>query len=233
MYECCEVVVKAGGAQGRHSLTISEALARETADWRFEDLPPAVVHEAKRRVVDTLACGVGGYDTPSSVTLRQLVAEIGGPSQATVIGSGLKTSVVNAALANGVMVRSTEAMDRGLTSRDALTQHAHPSEVIPGILAVAELSHRSGKDTITAIALGYQLLNRLSEAMGGARETSRLGWKPEIRAGLVVPLVAGKLLGLDERQLANAVGISGCYMGALEVVDHPSEQRTTGRNLKF
>ena len=51
--------------------TVSRLLARETIEWQFEQLPPEVVHEAKRRVIDMLACVLGGYDSPPSVAIQK------------------------------------------------------------------------------------------------------------------------------------------------------------------
>src|SRR6266545_1362560 len=214
-------------------MTISEQLSRETRELTFDTLPDVVVHESKRRLLDTLACGIAGFDSPPSRALQALFEETGGPAEATLYGSGFRTSAMNAALANGVMVRFSEAMDLSLESANGVTFHGHPGEVIPSILAVGERQHSSGKDIITAIVLGYQLLNRLSYAMAGGRAIEHNGWKNEIRAGLIVPLVVGKLMGLTEQQLVNAVGISGCFSSGLGLLDHGSEEVTMSRDLRF
>lgn len=215
-------------------MTVSEELAHEALELTFRQLPAEVVHEAKRRVMDTLACAIGGFDSPPSLVLQDLVKDLGGPAEATIHGSGLRTSCMNAALVNGVMVRFTEAMDRSIEGRHGVTQHGHPCEVIPSIIAVAERQHSTGKEVITAIVLGYQLMNRLSYAAGGANAIEKHGWKNEIRAGVIVPLVVGTLMDLTHEQMVNAVGIAGCYTGAgLGVVHHELEKATMARNLRF
>lgn len=214
-------------------LTVSQKLAQETLEWAFEGLPSEVVHEAKRRVVDMLACVVGGHDSPPSRAIQKTIEQLGGPPEATVCGSARRTSAMNAALANGVMLRFTEAMDRSVEGPDGKTSHGHPGEVIPCILAVGERQRSSGRDVITAIVLGYQLMNRLSYAMGGTVAISRFGWKHEIRAGVILPLVVGKLLGLSESQLVNAVGISGSYTGELGILDHGQEVVPMARDLRI
>jgi len=214
-------------------VTISEQLAREARELTFAHLPDIVVHESKRRVLDTLACAIGGFDSRPSVILQGLIQDLGGRAESTVYGSLYRTSCMNAALVNGVMVRFTEAMDRAIEGRDGRNQHGHPGEVIPGVIAVGEREHSSGKDVITGIVLGYQLLNRLSYAAGGARSIELEGMKHEIRANMIFPLVAGKLMGLTEQQLVNAVGISGCYAGELSLLDHGLEEITMARNLRF
>lgn len=215
-------------------MTISHQLARETLDLTFDHLPAAIVHEAKRRVLDTLACALGGYDSPPSRMLQRLIEALGGPAESTVYVSGLRTSCMNAALVNGAMVRFTEAMDMSIDGTHGTTRLGHPAEIIPSILAVAERQHSTGKDTIAAVVLGYQLLDRISLAAGGSRAIVSHGWKQEIRAAPIVPLVVGKLMGLTEQQLVNAVGISGSYpAGPLGLLDHGSEEGTMARNLRF
>ena len=211
--------------------TISERLAQEARALSFEQLPAPVIHEAKRRVMDIMACAVGGFDSRPSRVMQEVAKELGGSAESTIVGSGFKTSCLNAALANGVMVRFTEAMDRGLTGPGGV-QQSHPGEIIPAVLAVGERQHSSGRDVITAIVLGYEL-NRVSDAMGGGWHTQTWGWKPEIRAGLIVPLVIGRLLGLDETQMVNAVGVAASFLGELGIMDHAIEGRTMARNLRF
>src|SRR5262249_34717790 len=221
--------VSAGGAGGRP--TITQLLAREALALTFDELPAPLVHETKRPVMDIMACAVGGSDSPPSRAVRDLVADLGGPPEATIVGTGQRTSCMNAALVNGTMVRFTEAMDRGLSGPGGV-QQSHPGEIIPVVLALAERQRSSGKDAISAIVLGYQLSNRVSDAMGGGYQTQEWGWKPEIRASLVVPLVAGRLLGLDEAQMVSAVGISASYLGELGIMDHAKEGRTMARNMR-
>jgi 2-methylcitrate dehydratase len=222
----------APGAENSGGLTVSQELARETDEWSYEQLPAEVVHEAKRRVIDMLACVIGGFDSPPSLAIQRLVRHLGGPMESTICGSGVRTSAMNAALANGVMLRFTEAMDRSIEGRDGVTSHGHPGEVIPCILAVGERQHSTGQEVIAAIVLGYQLMNRLSYAMGGTVAVSRFGWKHEIRAGVILPLVVGKLLGLTQEQMVSAVGISGSFTGELGILDHGSEVVPMARDLR-
>jgi 2-methylcitrate dehydratase len=77
----------------------------------FQDLPPDVVHQTKRVVLDTLGCAIGGYASEASRVIQELIKELGHPEEATVFGSGMKTSCLNAVLANGAMVRYLDYND--------------------------------------------------------------------------------------------------------------------------
>ncbi|MBI2987666.1 MAG: MmgE/PrpD family protein [Deltaproteobacteria bacterium] len=124
--------------------TIAEQLAAEAKGLTFRELPPEVVHEVKRLVLDTLGVGFGGYLSEPSQIIQSMIKEMSGPAESTVFGSGLKTSCLYATLANGAMVRYLDYMDRGFLTREASSSMGHPSESIPPILAVGERQHSTG-----------------------------------------------------------------------------------------
>jgi 2-methylcitrate dehydratase len=210
-------------------MSVSEKLAKYALELNFDDLPNEVVHQTKRLLIDTLGCAVGGYSGDASQILQQVVKELDGPPESTVIGSGIRTSCLNATLANGAMVRYLDYND---TPRLQTTMMGHSSEVIPATLAVGEREHSSGKEVITAIVLGYELCKRFVDGIIGPTLEER-GWNVDTRGAYVMPLVVGKLLGLNETQLVNAVGLSGCHNQILEVVDATGEEFTMAKNLRF
>lgn len=108
----------------------SYQLARYATTLSYESLPPAVVHQAKRCVLDALGCAVGGYDAPGRPICEAMIKELGGVEEATVFGSGLRTSAPNATIVNSFLVRFLDANDLG--------GGGHNSDAIPAILAVCE-----------------------------------------------------------------------------------------------
>src|SRR5262245_4901118 len=165
--------------------TIAEQLASEARELTFPELPPEVVHQVKRLVLDTIGVGFSGYLSESSQIIQSLIREMNGPAESTVFGSGLRTSCLYATLANGAMVRYLEWLDRARIIKEASTIHGHPSESIPPILAVGERQHSTGREVITVIVSAYELLARFSDSINsveGSRTLNRLGWKHEIRA---------------------------------------------------
>jgi 2-methylcitrate dehydratase PrpD len=133
-------------------MTIAEQLAAEAKELTFRELPPEVVHQAKRCVLDTVGIGLGGYLSEPSQIIQSLIKEMNGPAESTVFGSGLKTSCLYATLANGAMVRYTEFMDSCRLTKEGHKSVGHQSECIPPILAVGERQHSAGQEVITAIA---------------------------------------------------------------------------------
>ena len=176
-------------------------LASYAEAMNFERLPPEVVAAAKRLLIDTLACAFGAVGAePARIADKTFRAAYGGPSVATVIGQKGLSSVEGATLVNGVMVRYLD-----LNDIYAGGDPAHPSECIPAAIACCEEAGRSGRDLITAIAIGYETQLALVDAVG----FSSRGFHSVSCAGFVTPLIAGKVWGMTPAQMAHAMGISG------------------------
>ncbi|MFH1123072.1 MAG: MmgE/PrpD family protein, partial [Pseudomonadota bacterium] len=137
---------------------VARELAKKVLDLSFSDIPSDVVHQTRRLALDTLGCAIGGYGSDASRILQSYARETGHPGESTVFGSGIRTSCLNAALANGAMVRYLDYNDTAfiLEGENYRTGY-HPSEVIPPVLALSEKHHLCGKEVITAINLGYDL----------------------------------------------------------------------------
>jgi len=214
-------------------MSVARELAKYTASFTFDDLPPDVIHQTKRVVLDTLGCAIGGYDSEARQAIEEYIKESGHPGEATVFGSGLRTSCLNAALANGAMVRYLDYNDTAfILQGETYRTGYHPSEVIPPILALGERQHLSGKEVIVAIVAGYDLSLCFLEAVTGPGMEKR-GWNGDTRGAYIVPLVAGKILGLTEEQMENAVGISGSCHAVLGILDTPAEEYTMTKNIRF
>jgi len=216
-------------------MTIAEQLAHEAKEVTFRELPPEVVHEVKRQVLDTLGISFGGYLSEPSQILQSMIKEMNGPAESTVFGSGLKTSCLYATLANGAMARYLDYMNRCFLTKEALINMGHHGECIPSILAVAERQHSTGQEAITAVALAYELLNKVSDSLGGNYKILGVrGWTPEtLRSPCIMALIAGRLLGLTEEQMANALAVAGSFNLELGILFSPNEQVTMARNLRF
>ena len=212
---------------------IALELAKNVKSVTFQDLPQDIVHQTKRLVLDTLGCAIGGYASEASRVIQEVVKELGHPEEATVFGSGLGTSCLNAALANGAMVRYLDYNDTAfILQGETYRTGYHPSEVIPPILALGERQHLSGEDVITTINLGYDLSLAFLEGVVGPGMEKR-GWNGDTRGAFIMPLVAGKILGLTEEQMQNAVGISGSCHAVFGILDTPAEEYTMTKNIRF
>src|SRR5579884_3757315 len=95
--------------------SLAERLSAYAAGLQFEDLPPEAVHEAKRRLLDTLGCAMGAYTSEPAAIARKLAATVSSTFPATVIGTEQQTSPEMAAFANGVLFRYLDYNDTYLS----------------------------------------------------------------------------------------------------------------------
>src|SRR5713101_463029 len=179
--------------------TIVESLTDYAASLRFEDLPPDVIHQAKRLLVDTLGCAIGGFDGEPSVVARALAESVSSRQPATVLGTGRETSPDLATFANGVMIRYLDFND-GYTSKES----GHPSDAIAAVLSPAEVTHGDGKSVITATVLAYEVFCRLCDAVSvRAHGFDHVTW------GVIAStLGAAKAMGLSRDQMVQALNLS-------------------------
>jgi len=219
--------------QEEDSKWISPTARRFHRQCHISRLPADVIHQSKRVLLDTLGCAIGGYESEAREALEAYVRECGHPAEATLFGSGLWTSSLNAAFVNGAMVRYLDYNDTAfILQGETYRTGYHPSEVIPMILALGERQHASGKDVIAAIVAGYDLSLTFLEAVTGPGMEKK-GWNGDTRAAYIMPLLAGKLLGLSESQMENAVGICGSCHAVLGILDTPAEEYTMTKNIRF
>ncbi len=185
-------------------ISLSRQIARFAVGLKYEDLPEDVVLEVKRYLYDSIGCAYGASHTKDVNIVRDIYLETGGAEEATVLGFGDKMPAVNATLVNSLMIRALDFNDIYWKE-----DPSHPSDIIPAALAVGEKVNASMKDVIVAIVLAYEFEQRLCEfAVPGVRERK---WHHATLTQFVSPIVAGKMLGLTEDQMVNAIGINGAH----------------------
>ncbi|MCF8043634.1 MAG: MmgE/PrpD family protein [Desulfarculaceae bacterium] len=178
-------------------------LARHFSDTNFECIPGELVPSLKLRLLDTLGCMLAGSGAPGCPELVGLCRTWSGAPQSRVIGQGQRLPAPLAALANGAMARAVDFDD----VFEPGTLHVSAS-LLPAALAVAEAQGGvSGESFLTALALGSDLICRLSLAIllppGISGMNSSFQCAYFAAAG-----VAGKLMGLDRDGLQNALGLA-------------------------
>ena len=182
---------------------ITLQLARHAASLRYEALPPALVELTKECVLDTLGVSIGASTlAPEAGILADYVREQGGRPEATLLGFGGKAPAPLAAFLNGSLGHMLDYDDMG--------ESGHPGIVtIPVALAVAEkLGGVSGREFIAAVAAGMDVMTRMSRAIDVPDWTITEGWFATQLIGFVAgAATAGRLLGLDEEKMENALGI--------------------------
>lgn len=187
--------------------TLAEQLAEYSLTLKFEDLPTAVVHEVKRRVIDSFACALGAWDAEPCAAARRVASRFSTTSAgATMFGTRHRVSEDWAAFVNGCLVRYLDYNDTYLSK-----EPAHPSDNISAALAVAESEGVNGRELITAIALAYEVQCRFCDATS----IRARGWDHVTYGAFSSALAAARLMRLDERHTRHAINIAGVASAAL------------------
>jgi 2-methylcitrate dehydratase PrpD len=172
-------------------------------------LPPAVVDAANRSITDWLGTAIRGSIEPLADAVAAVIALTGGEPQATVVGRGRRTSALLAALANGAQCHALDFDDTHLPA----VLHGSAA-VAPVVFALAEWRHASGAEALAAFIAGFEVETRIGRVIG-KRLTER-GWHVTGTVGTFgAAAAAGRMLGLDARQLAHALGIAGTQAAGL------------------
>lgn len=182
-------------SQGQY---LAERLAQYANRLRYEDLPAEVVHEVKRRFVDSFATAVGAWHGEAARIARRCALRVQSLPPATLLGGG-KSSVEWATFVNGLLVRYLDFNDTYLS-----LEPAHPSDNLSAIWAVGELAGASGRELITATVLAYEIQCRLCDAASLRRH----GFDHVVYGAISSCLAACQLLRLEPRRIVHALGIA-------------------------
>jgi 2-methylcitrate dehydratase len=186
--------------------TLAHQLADYTCALRFEDLSPAVVHEVKRRVIDSFGCALGAWDEEPCVIARKVASEFSAKNGSTIIGTDHKAPQDWTAFANGCCIRYFDYNDTYLSK-----EPAHPSDNISAALAVAESVGATGSELITAIALAYEVQCRFCDA---ASIRAR-GWDHVTYGTFSTALACARLMKLSPEKTRHATNIAGVAGAAM------------------
>ena len=179
---------------------VTTALCDYVAATLDRDMPPEVVAKTKLHTLDTIAAMVSGSRLKAGKLAARYVDSMGGKPQATVVGTGILTSTVNAALANGMAAHGDETDDSHLRGR------FHPGcGIVPAALATAEIADRSGNDLLRAVALGYDIGARLIFSLGfGKLYTADRHSTHTMATTFGATAAASAMLRLDSRGVRHA-----------------------------
>ena len=178
--------------------------ARHFANTKFENLSHEVVDATKKEILDLLGVALGGVSQPGATHVRDLMLEWGGREESSIIGSSRKVPAPNAAQANATMAHALDFDD----VHEAAVMHPGIA-AIPVAIAVAEAQgNRSGKELITATALGVDMMCRLALATTPGKNPIDLGWHLTSLFGYVgSAATAARVMRLPEEKIVDAIGI--------------------------
>jgi 2-methylcitrate dehydratase len=177
----------------------TELLSTYACRLTYQDLPPEVVHQVKRTLVDTFGCALGGFSAEPSTIARLLASRVTSSMPSRILGTKHDSAPDIAGFANGVIVRYLDCNDSYFSPGGG-----HPSDMIPAILAMADPLGCDGQTVITAITLAYEVFCRLSDQV----VIGDLGWDQGMFSVIGAACGAGKVMGLERDAMSHALSLA-------------------------
>ena len=177
---------------------LAEQLSDYGTSLKYADLPSDVVHLAKRFIIDTIGCALGGYDSEPSKVARAVAGEVTPAHPVTVMGSGQSSSLDLAVFANGVMIRFLDFND-GYTSQES----GHPSDSIAAALSATEAAGGSGKRLLVSTVLAYEAFCRICDTV----DIKPRGFDHVTVGGIASVLAAARAMKLSKEQTFQALNL--------------------------
>lgn len=216
---------------------ITRELAAYAANASFAALPDEVRKEAARAFLNWVGCVLGGCHDPAVEMVVATVTEAGGNPQASIIGHGRRTDVASAAFVNCL---SSTVLSFDDTHLATVTHPTGP--VAASLFAFSERHTISGEDFVTAIALGIEIVCRMSNVLLLPPAQANLGL---FVTGLSGPIGAaaalGRLMRLDEERMTAAIGLAAAQaagfrgthgaMSAFLIPAHAARSGVSGATL--
>lgn len=195
-----------------------QRLAKFCVDTRFEDLPPALVEQAKRHILDTFGATLAGADSEVAKTARQVFEDETGDT--LVWSTRQRVGAAQAAMLNGIAAHALELDDTGGCDHSGAV-------VLPAVMAAVSMAGQpvSGREFITAVVIGYEVGRRVLEACGGYSAHNGAGWHSTATCGVFGAAAASaRIFRLNAGQTLSALGIAGSFSGGLWAFIHDGSQ---------
>jgi 2-methylcitrate dehydratase PrpD len=183
----------------------TEMLSSYAAKLKYEDLPEAVVAQAKLILMDLIGCIISGVPLSIGTSIIKQAKDIGGGiAESRIIGTKEKVSCVAAAYANGALSDGTDWND--------MLYVGHPATAaVSSALSIGEKYNSSGKEIIEAIVAAYEVFGRIGICVQPTEERQRALWGMLTWIPFNSAIATGKLLKLNESQMATALGAAAAY----------------------
>ena len=188
--------------------SLSEYLGAIAVGTPADRISSNAVERAKVSLVHNLIVALAGRER-EPVAHRLAAEHYALPAQATILHSGLKASTEGAAFANGALFHARSQDD---THPDSTSHPGAP--VMAAAFAVAEECKSTGAEFIHAVIIGYEVLCRLGRDFD--QQVSGKGFRAAAVYGVFGAAgAAARLMGLNEKQAAHALGLASHLSGGL------------------
>lgn len=195
---------------------VTASLAALAASLQIGDVPAAVVHQARRCLVDWMACTLAGSAEAESRQLRRTLRTLdrSDPGTAAIVGTAYRTSATFAALANGF---AAHVLDFDDTFNPGETTVHGSGHLFAALASASELAPISGADALASFIAGFEVQTRVALAAG--RGQYDVGWHVTGTVGHIGAATAvARHLGLTQEQTVAAIGTGATQASGMKVV---------------
>lgn len=189
------------------TMTKTQALASFAESLQLADVPQKARVAAKRAILDSLGCMLGGSRTKLAKRTGGVIETLGGNPQAVIVGSSRRTNVAQAAFLNAIQANALDYDDA--FERDGKGMGHPGASVVPAALAMAEWLDLRGEDLLTAVIAGYEVCNRVVHALQPTPERHAQVWGVAVHQTFGAAVAAAKLAGLSGTAMLDAMGLAG------------------------
>jgi len=190
---------------------VTKILAQYAAKASADQVPASVKKEATRTLLNWVGCAVGGSRQEAPNRAVKALQELSGPAKANLFGRSEKFDILNAALINGI---SSHVLDYDDTHLKTIIHPAGP--VASALMALVQQRPTTGREFMNALVIGCEIECRLGNAVYPDHYAK--GWHITGTTGVFgAATAAGRLLGLDEARMVNAIGIAASQPVGLKV----------------
>jgi 2-methylcitrate dehydratase PrpD len=186
-------------------------LANYVCNLSISDLPDEIIERAQISIIDAMGCAFAGHKLPTPQIALNLFDKLSSHGESTLWLNGKKADLLNTAWVNCILVHS------GMHDDMQSSTFGHMgSMIIPTAFAVAEMGNKTGAELICAVVGAYEVAGRIA-SRSGLRIVNRGFRGSPIFGTLASATAAGKLLGLNEKELQNAICCAASFScGTLE-----------------
>ena len=207
-------------------MEITKKLSERICETQFAHFPFDVLEYSKSLVLSALGAMVAGATLPTAKIMTKYIQRMGGNPEATVMGAGFRSSVENAAMANGTFAHATEYED------DSLPESISSYTPLPSVFALAEKLKAPGQDVIEAFVVGNEVQSRVGIACLEARRHGYLNLS--LSGTLGVAAAAARMLKLDVQRTTMALSLAASQGSGIVrqsgTMAHYFEMGVAGRN---
>ncbi len=174
------------------------AIVNYIQSTKFEELSLEVINSTQDRILDSIGVAIAAFNDDAPIAVRKYALTKQKLNGSTIWGTDIMADSETAAFANGTSVRYLDYNDTYLS-----LEPLHPSDMIPGLVALAEENSMSGKELIQAIATGYELAVNLCDVAS----LRSYGWDHVSYTGLGAAAGASKLFNFSDEQIRSTLAI--------------------------